>query len=67
MIEPSIEFSMGTIPTSTSPRLDRGDDVRDVAERHRLARGEIGLREQRLLRERAVRPEEADPSHRREA
>ena len=58
---------MGTMPTSTSPCLDRGDDVRDVAERHRLARGEIGLREQRLLRERAVRPEEADPSHRAES
>ena len=65
MTEPSIEFSMGTMPRSTSPLLDRGDHVRDVAERHRLARGEVGLREQRLLRERAVRPEEADPSHRR--
>ena len=47
--------------------LDRGDHVRHVAERHRLAGGEVGLREQRLLRERAVRPEEAHPRHRREA
>ncbi len=47
--------------------LDRGDHVRHVAERHRFARGEVGLREQRFLRERAVGPEEPDPSHRREA
>ena len=47
--------------------LDRGDHVRDVAERHRLARGEVGLRAQRLFRERAVGPEEPDPGHRREA
>ena len=47
--------------------LDRGDHVRDVAERHGLARGEVGLRAQRLFRERAVGPEEPDPGHRREA
>ena len=54
---PSIEFSIGTSPRSTSPRLDRGDHVRDRAQRHRLPRREIGLREQRLLRERAARPQ----------
>ncbi len=47
--------------------LDRGDDVRHVAERHRFSRGEVGLAEQRLLGERAVRPEEPDPSHRARA
>ena len=47
--------------------LDRGDHVRDVAVGDGLARGEVGLRAQRLFRERAVGPEEPDPGHRREA
>ena len=43
--------------------LDRSDHLRHVAERHRLPGREIGLREECLLRERAVRPEEPDPGH----
>ena len=41
----------------------RLDDVGDGRQRHELTRGEILLREQSLLTERARRPEIADPQH----
>ena len=41
-------------------RLGRDEHVADRRDRHELAEGEVGLREQRLLGERAERSEEAD-------
>ena len=43
--------------------LDGGDDVRDRAQRHRLARREVGLGLERFLGERAAGPEIADAGH----
>ena len=57
---PSIEFSMATNPRSTSPALDRVEHVGHRAAQHQLAARQVGLRLQRLLGERAERPEEAD-------
>ena len=60
--EPSIMFSIGTTPPSTSPRstaaITSGTDAYGVA----LARGEVGLGEQRLLGERPGRTEVRDAS-----
>ena len=61
---PSIEFSIGTKPTPTSPGGDRVEHVRHRPVRDELARGEVGLGTQRLLGERAERPEEPDPLRR---
>ena len=58
-IEPSIEFSIGTMPRSTSPRSTAVITCGHITERHRFTRGEVGLREERFLRERAAGPEEA--------
>ena len=60
---PSIEFSMATNPRSTSPALDRVEHVGHGAEQHELGRGEVGLRLQCLLGERAERSEETDAGH----
>ncbi len=43
--------------------LDRGQDVRHGAKGNRLTSGEIGLRAECLLGERAARPEIADAGH----
>ena len=58
---PSIEFSIGTTPQSTLAGGDGVEHVGHGAGWHELAGGEVGLRAQRLLGERAERPEEADP------
>ena len=57
---PSIEFSIGDEPEIDLAGLDRVEHVGHRAEQHELAVGEVGLRLQRLLGERAERPEEPD-------
>ncbi len=59
---PSIEFSMATNPRSTSPALDGVEHVGHRAVEHELGLGEVGLRLQCLLGERAEWAEEADTS-----
>ena len=58
---PSIEFSMATKPRSTSPVGRRGSTSGIDAHGDQLARGQVGLAEQRLLGEGARGAEEADP------
>ena len=43
------------------PVVDRGQHVGERRQGHQVGRGQVGLAEQRLLGERAGRPEEADP------
>ncbi len=57
---PSIEFSIGTKPRSTSPASTARSTSGIDGSRHQLGLGEVGLGQQRLLGERAERPEEAD-------
>ena len=67
VIEPSIEFSMGTMPRSTSPRSTAAMHVGERRAGDELRPGEIGLRQERLLGERAGRAEEGDAGHLRSA
>ena len=59
-------FSIGTTPPSNVAPLDRGDHVGNRSLCGALARGEVVLGEQRLLREGARRPEIRNGSHRRD-
>ena len=58
---PSMEFSIGDEAEIDLAGVDGVEHVGHRAERHELGSGQIGLREQRLLGERAERTEEADP------
>ena len=59
--EPSIEFSNGTKPPSTSPLSAASSASPIVAHGHEVGDGEVGLGEKRLLGERPRRPQEGDP------
>ena len=62
---PSIEFSIGHEPEVDLAGLHRVEHVGHRAEQHELGRRQVGLGLQRLLGERAERPEEADAGARR--
>ena len=51
---------MATKPRSTSPASTAAQHLGDGPEGHELARGQVGLGQQRLLGERPERAEEAD-------
>ena len=59
---PSIEFSIGTTPQSTSPLATASSTSGTDGNGDELLAGEVGLRPHRLLGERAERPEEPDPT-----
>ena len=54
---PSIPFSMGTNPRSTSSPRDGVEDRRDGAERRQIGQRQVGLGQQRLLGEGGRRAE----------